>query len=431
MAHLNTIDRSRLFLGIPSGARLGAALLLAGAIQLQAQPSGPSLRISTAISPTSAQDLPHLFTPLPQALGKGPLPERVLSMERVALQEDVLGLPAFIVSVEGRELVAEKVSSEWHATSEMLLYRVEGEELFSTFTKSYNGIVFGHIQANGKSYFLSGQGDEHLVVSSIPVLFPEIVHYPFLTQPISSSIFSSATSGRRRAVRSGSSPVTVGVNIAICLDYRDAVGGTDKAIARVNHMIDRQNNAYRSSSFYGRFEIRDIYFVDPPNEVVKRGLYKWATTPGSPVIEARKRTKAAATIVLSQGSLSHEALRTAPYPIDPDDEVAISGGFWAEWDDSDIHSTMHENGHLSGGDHNPESSFHPPDDPQISARDWYSCEEGIYGLLSYNVCDKFLKRVEMYSGLNAVYAGKVRGNEMQNNVGMFGRVFVFMTGAHE
>jgi hypothetical protein len=196
-------------------------------------------------------------------------------------------------------------------------------------------------------------------------------------------------------------------------------------------MIDRLNNAYLSSKFYGKVAIREIFFVDPPKDVIERGLYYWAMIPAGPVVEARKRTKAAGTMILSQGSHVAEATRTAPRPIYPDLEVAVCGGFFAEWDDGDIHIAMHEIGHLSGGDHNPESSRHGPDDPQITARDWYSCEESIYGLLSYNVCGKWLQTVEMYSGLNAVYAGKVRGNEKQNNVGTFVKVFEFMKGEHE
>lgn len=353
-------------------------------------------------------------------------------MERVSLDPNVLGFPAFTVNLTGGDFVAERVDSERHAFSEMFLYRVEGEVILSTFTKSYNGVVFGHMHARGRSYFLSSEGADYILASSVHVPFPEIVHYPLLSQPLPPlTPFASSSQGRRRAVRSGPLPTTVFVNIAICLDYRDAVGGAEKAIARAEHMIDRQNNAYQTSGFNGRVSVREIFFIDPPKEVIERGLYAWAIDPAGPVAEMRKHSKAAASIVLSKGTAVSSATRTAPQPIDPNREVAICGGFFAEWDDGDILVALHEIGHLSGGDHNPESSQHGPDDPQITARDWYSCEESIYGLLSYNVCDKWLQRVEMYSGLNAVYAGKVRGNEKQNNVGTFVKVFEFMKGEHE
>lgn len=417
---------------LPSGVAVGIAIVFAFGICLSAQPDTTLAAISDS-NHASAEDIPRLFTPLPQAASKGSLPQGVSSMERVSLNSEVLGFSAITLTVEGRDLVAERVDSERRASSEMFVYRAEGESLFSTFTKSYNGLVLGRIWANGKAYFASGDGDNYLVVSNDPVLLPEVVHYPILMEPISSkSVFVTATlGGRRRAVRSGSPPPTVFVNIAICLDYRDAVGSAEKAIFRATHMIDRQNVAYRSSGFYGRMAIREIVFIDPPKEVIAEGLWAWAVNSEGPVAQHRRRTKAAGTVVLADGIHRRRATRTAPSPINPDIEVAVSGSFFAEWDDGDIIGTMHEIGHLSGGDHNPESAERPPDDPQITARDWYSCEEEIYGLLSYNVCNKFLKRVEMYSGMNAVYAGRVRGNEMQNNVGMFARVFEFMKGDHD
>jgi hypothetical protein len=387
--------------------------------------------ISLSAQATTAENLKPLFTPAPQALGTEFFRERVTSVESVILDASLIGLSAFTVNVEGRELLATRVASEVRVSSEMFLYRVEGGDFLSVFTRTYDGIVLGHIQTNGKGYFISGAGGNHLVVSGLSVPVPEVVHYPMLEEPVSLALSLSTTPARRRAVRSGPLPVTVYMNIAICLDYRDAVGGEAKAIARATHMIDRLNNAYRSSGFSGRVEIREIAFVDPPAEFIPTGLYKWATDPSGIVVANRKRTKAAGTIVLSKNALVAEAIRTAPRPIDPNREVAIAAGFFAEWDDGDIHIALHEVGHLSGGDHNPESSTHPPDDPQISARDWYSCEESVYGALSYNVCDKFLNRVEMFSGLNAVYAGRVRGNERQDNVGTFVRVFEYLKGAHE
>jgi hypothetical protein len=387
--------------------------------------------ISLSAQATTAEKLKPLFTPAPHTLGNEIFHERVTSVERVILDTRLIGSSAFTVKIEERELLATRVASEVRAFSEMFLYRVEGADFLSVFTRTYDGIVLGHIQTNGKGYFISGAGGTHLVVSSLSVPVPEVVHSPLLEEPVSLAFAPSTTLGRRRAVRSGPLPVTVYMNIAICLDYRDAVGGEAKAIARATHMIDRLNNAYRSSGFSGRVEIREIAFVDPPAEVIPLRMYEWATDPAGIVVANRKRTKAAATIVLSKRSSRSEALRTSPYPISANNEVAICSGFFAEWDDGDIHNVLHEAGHLSGGDHNPESSAHPPTDPQITARDWYSCEESAYGALSYNVCDKFLNRVEMYSGLNAVYAGKVRGNELQNNVGMFVRVFQYLKGDHD
>jgi hypothetical protein len=421
---------SRGVLSVRSVATLGLIFLLAVPIfPVTAQPTtfdGPH----ELFGPNGSLRLPRLLTVLPQVAGTAlHAAGQTRSSERVQLHPEVLGFSAFTLNVQGEEFRAELVESERRAASEMFRYRVEGEELLSTFTKSYDGIVFGQIQAGGKRYFISSEENDHLLVSSSPVLFPEIIRYPFANE--SEPVALALGLPRRRAVRSGSLPAQVPVVIAICLDYRDAVGGAENAIARATHMIDRQNSAYRASGFSGRVELREIAFIDPPPEVVPRGLYAWSINPAGLVAQIRKRNKAAATIVLSQGALQIEALRTSPAPINPDYEVAIVAGFFAEWDDGDISNFLHEVGHLSGGDHNPESSRHPPDDPQASARDWYSCEESIYGALSYNVCDKWLQTIEMYSGLHAVYAGKVRGSEMQNNVGMFEKVFEFMKGDHD
>lgn len=377
--------------------------------------------------------MPHLFTPLPQASGKGVQADNAPSVRRVTLNADILGFPAFIVSVGDREFVAERVESQRSISSETFLYMVEGEELLSVFTKSYDGRVLGYIQAGGKNYFISDESGEYVVApSATHDPLPEVVYYPLLEQPIlPMQLFASTSMGRRRAVRSGPEPPTVWLNIAVCLDYRDAVGGSEKAIARVTHMVDRLNAAYRASGFYGRVAIREIYFIDPPVEVVELGLFKWARTLTGPVVAARERTKAAGTVVISQGSLQSSAIRTSLYPFYANGQVAIVGKFFAG-SDPDIKTFIHEVGHLSGGDHNPESSSYlGRADPQASARDWYSCEEKLRGALSYNVCDRFMNKIEMFSGLKAVYAGKVRGNEMQDNAGMFAKVFEFMKGDHK
>jgi hypothetical protein len=415
-------------LGMAATALLTVALGAFGPVSAAAQPLTTFAGSRQLSDSAQAEDLPRLFTPLPEALGKGMrTSERVLSIESVYFDPQVLGFSSVAFRIEDREFAAVLVESERRATSEKFVYRVEGDDTFSTFTKMYNGIVLGHIRAGRNSYFVSAAADHHLVVRSLPAPVEEVVHSPSPSEMISAN---AQRVSRRRSVRSGPLPSTVWINIAICYDYRDAVGGTDKALARATHMIDRQNTAYRLSGFSGRMAIREIYFVDPRAEIIPRGLYTWATSPSGPVVEARKRTKAAATIVLSQGALLNEALRTPPSPINPDREVAICGGFFADWDDGDILVMLHENGHLSGGDHNPESSTHGPLDPQITARDWYSCEEAIRGALSYNVCDRWLQTIEMYSGLAAVYGGKVRGNEAQNNVGTFEKVFEFMKGEH-
>ena len=395
-----------------------------------------SLRPVDAAS-SSAQsfsdNIPRLFSPLPRIRAEAfPVSERILSMEQVQLSAEILGFSSFILSVKGREFLAERIDSERHVSSEMFRYRIEGEELPSVFTKAYNGTVFGRIQAGGKGYFLSQEGDHYVVALTRHVLPPEVLHYPWFSGPLQlESVFGAAPSRRRRAVRSGPSPMLASIVIAICSDYRDAVGGAEKAIARATHMVDRLNSAYKASAFSGRIEIKEIAFVDPPKEVVAGDLHAWATDPEGPVAAIRRRNKAFGSMVLSKETRVAEATRTTPRPINPDFEVAVIAGFYADWDDSDILNALHEMGHIGGGDHNPENSRNLPNDPEPFARDWYSCEDGLQGPLSQNVCDKWLDDVEMYSGLNSVYAGKVRGSPTQNNVGTFYRVFPFLTGDHD
>jgi hypothetical protein len=314
----------------------------------------------------------------------------------------------------------------------MFQYRLEGETLLSTFTKFYDGNVLAWIVAGGKGYFVTRGPSDYLVVSSVFAPLPEIVHSPPLIDQ-RYLITSAPPSAKRRSVRSGSPAPKVPVVIAADREYVDRVGSRDKVIARVTHYVDRQNTAYRNSGFEGRLELREVAFFDLPPLPDDVTVFEWAVDSTNPVIRTiRRRNKAAATIIFSGSGRTNEAIRTAPSPIDPDQEVAVAGGFFAEWDPTDIHSALHETGHLSGGDHNPESANRPPTDPQASARDWYDCEAGVRGALSYNVCGKFLNFTEMYSGLAAVYEGKVRGVAgRQDNVGMFRFVFDYLKGDHE
>jgi hypothetical protein len=366
-------------------------------------------------------------------MGKGtPVSERILSMERVKLDSEILGFSVVILSAEGHDFPAQLVASERRDTSEVFTYRVEGEDIFSVFTKFYDGDVLGHIQAGRKCYFVSTEVDEHLVTSSLYVEAPEVVYYPNLVTPMQDLVATAVKpNGKRRAVRSGSLPPTVWINIAISTEYRDAVGGADKVTKRVIHLMDRQNTAYRSSGFNGRMAIREIFFFERPAGLAQADIFDWAVDAEGPINKARALSKAAGTLVLFQNSYSPLALITSPAPLIPRIEVAIAGKIFASWDDGDIVEALHELGHLSGGDHNPESSSSGPNDPQLSARDWYSCEEAIYGALSYNICNIWLKKIEMYSGLRAVYGGKVRGKATQNNVGTFELVFQFMKGEHD
>jgi hypothetical protein len=115
-----------------------------------------------------------------------------------------------------------------------------------------------------------------------------------------------------------------------------------------------------------------------------------------------------------------------------DNEVAVAGGFFAEWSDDDIRAALHEVGHLSGGDHNIESAAPQATDPQGSARDWYDCAGGVHGALSYNVCGIYLETVEQYSGVNSFWNGQPTGKAgVNDNVAMFRRVFKLLQGEHD
>jgi hypothetical protein len=387
-------------------------------------------------SPTASIVHPlRLLTPVPEAEATPMLySERAESVELVALDIAILGFSAFTVNIGAREYVAQLVHSERHAGSEMFQYRLEGETLLSTFTKFDDGTVLGWIQAGGKGHFISPDEKDYLVVSSVHTSLPEVIRYPSLMGRLEESVDSAAATYRkRRAARSGPPAPRVPLVIAVDDGYERLVGSKEKAAQRVTHYVDRQNTAFRNSGFEGRLELREVAFFDLPDLPAGVTVFQWAIDPLNPVIRMmRKRNKAAGTIIFSGSTRVNEALRTAPAPVNPDIVVAVVGGFFADWDATDIHTALHEMGHLSGGDHNPESAQRPADDPQASARDWYDCGAGVYGALSYNVCGKFLDFVEMYSGLAAVYDGKVRGIAgKQDNVGTFRLVFEYLKGDHE
>ena len=382
------------------------------------------------------RNVPRLFTALVQEKAtteRTPMPEGVDSMERVALDRGVLGMPAFSGVVSGYEFVAERLDSSRGNLSETFDYRTGPTEARSVFT-IYNGIVYGNLVVEGKSYFMSPEGDHFLIVRSIRHEIEEFIRYAPRGDLQTIEAFATNFS-RRRACCSFLPPPSGIVTMAISADYIAALGSQEKARARAQHMIDRQNAAFKNSGFgEAKFVNSEAIVVDPPQEVVERGLYDWAVSgAGKPIISGmRKRNKAAATFILSKGTHVSEALRNAPGKWLPDIQVAVVGGFFAEWDDSDIRAFIHEAGHLCGGDHNIEAAPPQATDPQGSNRDWYDCADGVHGALSYNPCGTFLETAEIYSGLTSFWRGKPTGKAgVNDNVGGMRVVWRDLAGPHE
>jgi hypothetical protein len=383
--------------------------------------------------------LPSLFTPLTHLARKtvvtAALPVGVQSMQRVALDGSVLGLGAFTVNVEGQAYIAERVDSTMDIASEKFVYRTGPDEALSTFTKFADGSLLGKLFAGGKGYFVAPDGDHYLVVRSAQRAMPEVVHYPS-SEGLDAVSLGVTTVGKRRAVRFPSPPApTVRIVVAMENKYADAVGGREKAIQRTTHWRDRQNTAYQMSGFEGRIEVLDFTFFDLPPDLAEKwgNVYTWAVDPANSAFrEMRKRNKAGGVVIFSASSYVNVATRTSPDHINFDYEVAVAGGFFAEWSDDDIRAALHEVGHLSGGDHNIESTVPQATDPQGSARDWYDCTGGVRGALSYNVCGIYLETVEQYSGVNSFWSGQPTGKAgVNDNVAMFRRVFNLLQGEHD
>jgi len=382
------------------------------------------------------RNLPRLFTALVQenvAAERVSMPEAVDSMERVVLDRGVLGLPAFSGVVAGHEFVAERLDSSRGNLSETFDYRTGPTEARSVFT-IYSGVVYGNLVVEGKSYFISPEGNHFLVVRSARRETEELLRYAPRGDLQSIGAFATGYS-RRRACCFFPPPPSGIVTIAIATDYVAVLGGEEKARARAQHMIDRQNATFKNSGFAeAKFVNPEAIVIDPPEAVIERGLYDWAVSgAGKPIITGlRKRNKAAATFILSKGTHVSEALRNAPGKWLPDIQVAVVGGFFAEWDDSDIRAFIHEAGHLCGGDHNIESAPPQASDPQGTNRDWYDCADGVRGALSYNPCGKFLETVEIYSGVNSFWHGKATGHAgVNDNVSGMRIVWRDLAGPHD
>jgi len=387
--------------------------------------------------------LPSLFTPLTQLARKtvvtAAMPVGVESMQRVALDAGVLGLGAFTVNVEGRDYIAERVDSTLDIASQRFVYRTGTDEALSTFTKFADGTVLGKVFAGGKGYFVTPEGDHYLVVCSAHRVMPEVVHPPLIGSREKVTLAGATTGcpGKCRAVRFPYPPAPI-LRIVVAMEnkYADAVGSKEKAIQRMTHWRDRQNTAYQKSGFEGRIEVTEFAFFDLPEDLSKWGtVYVWATDPANPVIrDMRRRNAAGAVVIFSTSTYSNEAARSSPDPAFThfDNEVAVVGGFYAEWSDDDIWTAIHEVGHVSGGDHNIEDAAPQAADPQGSARDWYSCEDGVHGALSYNVCNVFLEDAEIYSGVNSFWRGRPTGKAgVNDNVSMFRLVFKLLQGEHD
>jgi hypothetical protein len=410
---------------VPTAAAPGAEEALSGALAAR---SGADNRLFTAVGRGATTH---------HAGSAELLPEHVSYAETFEMHTDLLGQPVIHILLDGVERTARLVRSNRRADGESFLYSTGTGELLSVFTTFYdkNLPAYAYVHLDNKGYFISPEGEHHLAVNSLSRPQEEAVHVNYLPVLLTASAesFASGMHVRQRAVRSGPEFKPVRIVIAADSEYVKKVGGKNKAIARLTHYVDRQNAAYENSAFSGRVELEEIVFFDSPVLPENMTMFNWAIDdPTHFFHQTRARNKAGATIIFSGVGHVNMAARTAPGFINPDTDIAVVTAFFADWDSVDIETGIHEFGHVSGGDHNPENAPPQAQDPQGTARDWYDCEAALYGILSYNACDgKWLQIVEMYSGLNSVFMGKVRGGPMQNNVGMFAKVFETLKGEHE
>lgn len=381
----------------------------------------------------SAEEAPRLMEPLPLTANvqTNAAPEGADYMTRVRLHTKVLGLPEIEVGVAGESRLARLKDSYRRYDGESFFYTITGEEEMAVFTSFYDGRpVYGRIVIGGKGYFISGNGDGDYVVSRTR-------HADFTCATRASrggfrernafaeaeaeaeAVATAAKTSKQRACCSGELyriPLVVDVDS----DYLAAVGSKERVEARVAHTFDRLRAALWNSGagkvvpFY-----REIAYVEIP---AGEHVHSWAVWD-STVNEIRRRNKAGGSLVLSQkGNSANSVINSPDFVAPANSQVVASGGFWDDWDDSDIKSVIHEIGHFLGGDHNLEAaSLAVTTATSYPFRhDWVSCEQGKKGALSYEVpCAQWLERTEIYSGQRAVAMGYPMELGQQDNVRMF------------
>jgi hypothetical protein len=346
------------------------------------------------------------------------LPKGTLFMQRVELNAQALGGDVS-VTLDGQSRVAKFVDSYIRPGEGTTFFYSTGkdssgkDEMISVVTTFFDGRpAIANVVIDRKSYYISPEGSHHVAALNAARQVKDIVHpvAEILAQmppALRSAYLSAATTAvpsRRRVCCTFYQ--TIAMVTAVDQSYLNEVGPKDGQTAEqrvtslIAHQYDRLNAAlYNSGAGDYRFVNKATAYVNVPQGT---NVISWATAHMSPVNVLRRDNNAAAAVLLFQNS--PEAALNSPdpnVPIIADFNIAVAGEYIADSDDGTVWDIIHEIGHLLAVDHNPENALSPLTGVYAFRHSQCDCPAGVQFAVSYNACDKFLTRLEIYPGQRA------------------------------
>lgn len=339
----------------------------------------------------------------------------------ITLDPQALRAPLFDLTIDGKTWLAQ--TTDWDRDGRTIRFKAgslmqPADELESVVTFDDDGHALGTIHAGGSTWMITTAGSSWQVqpmTSSVSDEMNPVWTGGNSTEAMMKAMAVTASSVRRRAVNDPLRRTDVRI-LALYMDgYVDALG-EDGTRLRINHAVDTLNTAFRNSGIpEAHFVLVGAEHVHPPSSVIDTDLLGWSTFDAG-VAALRARYDADVVVTFSARSRAIEAWRPLWGQVVPNAAFAVIGGFVAENDDTDILNLVHEMGHVFFGDHNPENATVPASlDTAPDSRDWYRCDQGVMGALSYNVCGTALRRLPLYSNPAVQYNGRATGVEGQTN----------------
>jgi hypothetical protein len=189
---------------------------------------------------------------------------RTASFARVQLNTAALGLGDFAVEMNGTMTIASFVNSyRRDDDGETFIFRI-GNDALSVMTTFYGRPALGHIVVDGHTYFISPEGDHHVIApANILDLRTEKLRYPNLVVPAQELLASVTPASSRRRACCASRAYRFSLVGVLSTSYLAALGDEQTARDRMAHMIDYTNAALRSSAYYqGSYYLRETVVRD-------------------------------------------------------------------------------------------------------------------------------------------------------------------------
>lgn len=340
----------------------------------------------------------------------------------IKLDPQALRSPLFDLTINGKTWLAQ--TTDWDRDGRTIRFKAGSlmestDELESVVTFDDDGHGVGTIYAGGNAWMLKSAGGSWQIepmTASVSDEVNPVWNGGNSTEALIKAMSVTASApARRRAVVDPLRRTDVRI-LALYMDGYAAALGEDGTRLRIAHAVDTLNTAFRNSGIpEAHFVLAGAEHVHPPANVVDTDLLGWSTFDGG-VAALRARYQADVVVTFSARSRAIEAWRPLWGQVVPNAAFAVIGGFVAENDETDILNLVHEMGHVFFGDHNPENATVPASvDTAPDSRDWYRCDEGVMGALSYNVCGTALRRLPLYSNPEVRYNGRATGVEGQTN----------------